>query len=105
MTPLQFVAHCVAIHSLLKNLLELAATRDVAGMRNTHKDQEIRAISAQLYNMLTVVWQESAQKLWPRKTIFWQTASQMDVQSVLYKPLKNQLCSPVVETSLGTFSV
>ena len=45
----QFEAHRGAIESRLKDLLEFAPTMDVAGMRDTHMDPEMRAISEQLF--------------------------------------------------------
>ena len=60
----QFVAHCGAIDSRLKDLLVLGESRDVAAMRNMHMELDTRAVSAQLYFifMLIVVCQEGAQK-------------------------------------------
>ena len=56
----QFVAHCGAIDSRLKDLLVLGETRDVADI---HMDPDMRALRSQLYYMLIMVCQEGAQKL------------------------------------------
>ena len=57
----QFVAHCGAIDSRLKDLPVLGESRGVAAMRDIHPD--VRAPSARLRNKENMVHQEGTQKL------------------------------------------
>ena len=46
------MAFCGAIDSRLKDQLVLGKTRDVAAMRNPHKERDTRTLGAQVYYML-----------------------------------------------------